>query len=88
MNLTPTLQQDIEQLASSQGISLEQFIIQTLTEKVTLLKQHSQPVAAPATASLREQDGLLIFDTEPLDHIDFDAIIDQNRDRSWESLGL
>jgi hypothetical protein len=88
MNLTPILQQEIEHFASNQGISLEQFIIQTLTEKINVLKQHIQPSVNPVEGTLREQDGLLVFDTEPLDQIDFNAMIDQNRDRSWETLGL
>ncbi len=84
MNLTPTLQQEIDQLAQSQGISSEQFILQAIAEKITVLKQP----ASLAEAALREKDGLLVFDTESLDHIDFNALIDQNRDRSWEQLGL
>jgi hypothetical protein len=84
MNLTPTLQQEIDQLAQSQGISSEQFILQAIAEKITVLKQP----ASVAEASLKEKDGLLVFDTEPLDHIDFNTLIDQNRDRSWDYLGL
>ncbi len=84
MNLTPTLQREIDQLAQSQGISSEQFILQAITEKITVLKQP----ASGAEAALKEKDGLLVFDTEPLDHIDFNTLIDQNRDRSWEYLGL
>jgi hypothetical protein len=84
MNLTPTLQREIDQLALSQGISSEQFILQAIAEKITVLKQP----ASGAEASLKEKDGLLVFDTEPLDQIDFNMLIDQNRDRSWEYLGL
>jgi len=38
MNLSPALQQEIEKIATSQGISSEQFILQTLTSE----NQHSQ----------------------------------------------
>jgi hypothetical protein len=84
MNLTPTLQQKIDQLALSQGISSEQFILQAITEKIIGL----QSPASMTEAALREKDGLLVFDTDPLDHIDFNALIEQSRDRSWEHLGL
>jgi hypothetical protein len=70
MNLTPTLQREIDQLALSQGISSEQFILQAIAEKITILKQP----ASGAEASLKEKDGLLVFDTEPLDQIDFNRL--------------
>ena len=38
MNLSPALQQEIEQIATRQGISPEQFILQTLMEKINALK--------------------------------------------------
>ncbi|MBW4583003.1 MAG: hypothetical protein KME42_25835 [Tildeniella nuda ZEHNDER 1965/U140] len=88
MHLSPALQQAIEQIAASQGISPEQFIIQTLTEKIDRLKQ---PVSTPSTShtGLRQKDGLLVFDTESLDHIDFDALITQSREEcDWEQVGL
>ena len=74
MNLSSLLQQDIEQIATLQGISLDQFILQTLTEKISILKQQmvnrSNNTTSDRTEShLREQDGLLVFDTESLDHI-------------------
>jgi len=88
MNLSPNLQQAIAQIAASQGISPEQFIIQTLTEKIDLLKQ---PVPTPSTSQtgLRQKEGLLVFDTESLDHIDFDSLITQSREEcNWEQIGL
>jgi len=39
MNLPVQLQQDAEKWASRQGISLEQFILQAVAEKVTALNQ-------------------------------------------------
>ncbi len=76
MNFSPELQQAIEQIASSQGISPEQFIIQTLTEKTNNLKQSTHQTG------LREKEGILVFDTEPLDHIDFNALIAQSREET------
>jgi hypothetical protein len=90
MHLTPTLQQEIEQCALTQGISPEQFILQAITEKVATLRQqlNQQQPNQGTVAQLIEKEGFLVFDTEPLEHIDFDALIAQNRDRSWEHLGL
>jgi hypothetical protein len=85
MNLTPTLQQEVEQLASSQGISAEQFILQAIAEKIAALKPIPESVAE---AQLVEKDGLLVFETDALEEIDFNALIEQNRDRSWAELGL
>ena len=77
MNLSPALQQAIEQIASSQGISSEQFIVQTLVEKINSLQSSSSAIEVAQTG-LREKDGILVFDTESLDHIDFDALIAQS----------
>ncbi len=88
MNLSPALQQAIEQIALSQGISSEQFIVQTLVEEINSLKHRSLTVATSQT-DLREQDGILVFDTEALDHIDFNALIAQSREeRALEQSGL
>jgi hypothetical protein len=94
MNLSPNLQQEIEQIATLQGISPEQFIMQTLTEKISALKQQftipSDTVLSSNSAEshLRDQDGILVFDTESLEHIDFNQLIEQSRERDWEHLGL
>ena len=88
MNLSHALQQAIAQIAASQGISPEQFIIQTLTEKIDRFKQ---PVSTSSTSQtgLRREEGLLVFDTESLDHIDFNTLITQSREeRDWEQIGL
>jgi hypothetical protein len=85
MNLTPTLRQEVEQLAISQGISPEQFILQAIAEKIAALKPLPKHTAE---AQLVEKDGLLVFETDSLEDIDFNALIAQNRDRSWEELGL
>lgn len=87
MNLSPALQQAIEQIASSQGISSEEFIVQTLTEKISSFQQPT-PISTSQTR-LRDMDGILVFDTESLDHIDFNTLIAQSREeRDWEQMGL
>jgi hypothetical protein len=38
---------------------------------------------------LREKSGILVFETEPLGNIDFNALIEQSRDEyAWEQSGL
>lgn len=78
MNLSPALQQAIEQAAASQGISPEEFIVQTLKEKISRL----QPLPPPSTvqAGLSKKEGILVFETESLDHIDFNTLIAQSRE--------
>jgi hypothetical protein len=69
----------INQASSSQSISSEEFIIQALTEKVNSL-QHLAPASSTLQTGLREKDGILVFDTDPLDHVDFNALIAQSRE--------
>ncbi|PSB09446.1 hypothetical protein C7B76_25290 [filamentous cyanobacterium CCP2] len=86
MNLSSDLQKAIAQIAIRQGISPEEFIVQTLTEKVKSLQS---PGSSPATAQtgLRDKEGILVFETESLDHIDFNALIAQSREeRAWEQI--
>ena len=77
MNLSPALQQAIEQIASIRGISPEQFIVQTLVEKIISL-QSSDSTPSTDPTGLREQEGILVFDTESLAHLDFNALIAQS----------
>lgn len=78
MNLSPDLQEAIAQIATKQGISPEEFIVQTLTEKIRSLQSLSNP-SAPQVG-LREKEGVLVFETESLDHIDFNTLIAQSRE--------
>ncbi|WP_121969724.1 hypothetical protein [Leptolyngbya sp. BC1307] len=98
MDLSSALQQEVEQIARRQGLSPEQFILQAVTEKINALKaQVSLSVTLSADTAmrvdsvesrLRDQDGILVFDTESLEQVDFDALLEQSRGRSWEELGL
>ncbi|WP_009630281.1 hypothetical protein [Synechocystis sp. PCC 7509] len=94
MNLSPALQQEIEQIAMLQGISPEQFILQTLTEKINAFKQElpnlsiTESLSNSADSHLREKEGILVFDTQSLERIDFNQLIEQSRERDWEQLGL
>ncbi|PSB01070.1 hypothetical protein [Merismopedia glauca] len=87
MNLSPALQQAIKEISSSQGISPEQFIVQTLTEKIGKLKQSNQ--TSVSQTGLKERDGILVFETESLNGIDFNELIAQSRqERDLEQMGL
>lgn len=98
MDLSSALQQEVEQIARRQGLSPEQFILQAVREKINALKMQvglSVTLSADASLSvdavesrLRDQDGILVFDTESLEQVDFDLLLEQGRDRSWEELGL
>jgi len=88
MNLSPALQRAIAQIAKSRGISPEEFIVQTLAEKVSSLQM---PEAATDTlpTGLKEKDGILVFETDSLNEIDFNALIAQSRNEStWEETKL
>ncbi len=88
MNLSPELQEAIAQIASSQGISPEEFIVQTLIEKIRSL-QSPIPTPSASQTGLREKEGILVFETESLDSIDFNTLIAQSREeRIWEQMGL
>jgi hypothetical protein len=59
---------------------------QTLTEKIDSLQP---PVSIPSTSQtgLKEKEGILVFETESLDRIDFNALIAQSRqERDWEQI--
>jgi hypothetical protein len=65
--------------------------IQTLSsaERKQLLQILVQSEAASEFQhGLREKEGILVFDTESLDHIDFNALIAQSREeRIMEQIG-
>jgi hypothetical protein len=69
MNLSPALQQAIEEIASSQGISTEQFIVQALTEKISSIQKPVQKDSEPQTG-LVEKGGILMFNTESIDLVE------------------
>ncbi|GAP95473.1 hypothetical protein [Leptolyngbya sp. NIES-2104] len=80
MNLSPALEREIREIASLQGISPEDFISQTLLEKISSLKQQAQKPSELPSSHLREKDGILVFDTDSLEHIDFNLLIQQSRE--------
>jgi hypothetical protein len=88
MNLSPALQKAIEEVALSQGISTEQFIVQTLTEKISSIQQPAL-MDTKSQTGIVEKDGILVFNTEAIDGVDFNMLIAQSRDdRDLEQMGL
>lgn len=94
MDLSPKLKEKARKAASHQGLSLEQFVFQAVTEKIDSIESQVDLFIATATdgrtasSELREQDGVLVFDTELLDWVDLDFLLEKSRGRSWEELGL
>ncbi|NEO47255.1 MAG: hypothetical protein F6K55_25275 [Moorea sp. SIO4A3] len=85
MNLSPELQREIEQISTSLGISPEQFILETLIDKISSLKQQSVSSITISTEytqqnpHLQNKDGILVIETATLDQINFNDLIDQLR---------
>ncbi|NEQ87267.1 MAG: hypothetical protein F6K26_46755 [Moorea sp. SIO2I5] len=83
MNLSPELQQEIEQISTSLGISPEQFILETLIDKISSLKQQSVSSITISTeytqqnSHLQNKDGILVIETATLDQINFDEILEE-----------
>jgi uncharacterized protein (DUF433 family) len=60
MNLPQQLQQDATQFAQQQGISLDQFILWAVAEKVGKLKQQAELIAFPEVAMHVGTSGILV----------------------------
>jgi uncharacterized protein (DUF433 family) len=59
MNLPPQLQQDATQIAQQQGITLDQFILWAVAEKVGTLKQQADPQIFPEITTRPDISGTL-----------------------------
>jgi hypothetical protein len=77
--MTPQLEAAIaavRSLSSSERHQLLQILVQSES-------------SLESQQGLREKDGVLVYDTESLDHIDFNALIAQSREeRDLEQVGL
>ncbi len=90
MNLPSQLQQEVEKWASRQGISLEQFILQAVTEKVTVLNQQNTQATTQISQAVQSstsqqpkiyrKEGILVVETEPIGNLDINAFIDELRE--------
>lgn len=99
MNLPHQIQQDLEKWVKVQGISVEEFILEAVVEKLTRLNQQggaspiqSNPEAVEVTSTsprLRRKDGILVIDVEPITAFDTNTFIDQLREeRIQEQMAL
>lgn len=100
MNLPPKIQQQVEQWASSQGFSTEQFIAQAVAEKIAALsqggaKEHPEQYDSQSTNALSQQakvyrkEGILVVDAELQPDFDINIFIDKLRsERIFDQMAL
>ncbi|MBD2567317.1 hypothetical protein [Anabaena lutea] len=91
MNFPLQIQRKIEKLASSQGISTEQFVLQAVTEKIHALTQKkveedteqnsdTTNVTPLNQAKVYRKEGILVVDAELPENFDFNTFIDELRE--------
>jgi hypothetical protein len=85
MNLPPNLQQEVEKWASSQGISFDQFIFQTLAEKINRLNQQIEEPSEEEPNTYYEGKVLVVDAPLPSD-FDLIAFIDDMREERIQEL--
>ena len=59
-NLPPLLQQEAQRCAASLGISLEQFLVSAVAEKVEILTEHHEYLVFPELTYRRGASGLAV----------------------------
>ena len=85
MNLPPNLQQEVEKWAFLQGISLEQFIFQTIAEKINRLNQQiGEPSKVEPTTYYEGK--VLVVDAPLPSPYDIVAFIDDMREERIQEL--
>lgn len=86
------IQQKIEKLASSQGISIEQFVLQAVTEKIDALTQKKvelSKINSSNQAKVYRKEGILVVDAELAENLDFNNFIDELREeRIWDQMAV
>lgn len=99
MNFPLQIQRKIEKLASSQGISTEQFILQAVAEKIDALTQQmaegntetnlqTTNVVSSNQANVYRKEGILVVDAELPENFDFNKFIDELRKEEASNLSL
>lgn len=86
MNLPPQLQQEVEKWALSQGISLEQFILQAIAEKVSDLNRRQPDESTPEQPRVYYEGNVLVVDAQPISGFDFNAFNDELREERIREL--
>ncbi|MDZ8081506.1 MAG: hypothetical protein RMX35_20880 [Nostoc sp. DcaGUA01] len=83
MNFPPQLQQKIEKWASNQGISVEDFVLQAVAEKINALTQQTAEainVVSSSQVKVYRKEGVLVVDTELPENFDLNTFIDELRE--------
>jgi hypothetical protein len=89
MNFPCEFQEEVEQWATSAGLSAEQFVMQVISERLTLLKQqkNSDPIAfspskplSPDRPRLYRKQGVLVIQTDPLNGFDINSFVNELRE--------
>ena len=99
MNFPLQIQRKIEKLASSQGISTEQFILQAVAEKIDALTEpfsegnteinlQTTHVVPSNQANVYRKEGILVVDAELPENFDFNKFIDELRKEEASNLSL
>jgi hypothetical protein len=86
MNLPANLQQEVEKWASSQGVSLEQFIVQTVTEKINRLAQQQIQEPSEEEPTTYYEGRVLVVDATLPKNFDIAAFIDDMRSERIQEL--
>jgi hypothetical protein len=99
MDFTSELQQEVEQWAKSLGLSTDQFIVQAVSEKLSMLKQQQKKRAIEASKTdalilnsehprLYRKHNILVIETGQLNEFDINAFINEMREeRIQEQIG-
>lgn len=89
MNFPCEFQEEIEQWATAAGLSAEQFVMQIMSERLTLLKQQkiSDAIVLDMTeplpsdrSRLHRKKGVLVIQTDPLTGFDINAFVTEMRE--------
>jgi hypothetical protein len=85
MNLPAYLQQEVEKWASSQGISVQEFIVQTIAQKVNQLNQQIGEPSSEEPPTYYEKKVLVVDAPLPKD-FDIVGFIDEIREEQIQEL--
>jgi hypothetical protein len=95
MNFPCEFQEEVEQWATSAGLSAEQFVMQVMSERLTVLRQQqnsdtialnsAEPVSSDRSRLYRKQ-GVLVIQTDPLSGFDINAFVNEMQEERIQSL--
>ena len=83
MNFLPKIQQKIEKLASNQGISTEEFVLQAVAEKIDALTQQTAEasnVVSSSQPNIYRKEGIWVVHAQFPENLDLNTFIDELRE--------